>query len=142
MKQRDRLKEHKKIIKYMRRVNNQMANDEYLGLNRFRIDMYSEKWWRFSDGSGGELFIYFRITDKVTGNSAIFYANNYNYIMKINEYLNDFIIRCGSGWAGHFPHLSYIAYDVHAIKEYGSHKETPLEKYEEGVINTYNWLEK
>ena len=140
MKNKLREKEHKKIVTYMRRVNKQIMNDEYLGINRFRIDMEREYWWEFSDKSGGELSIYFKIKDNDTGNWAIFNANNYDYVLSINKYANDFLIRSSSGWAGHYPHLQYLAYDVHDIKPYGGRKETPKEKYEEGVIDYYNWL--
>ena len=49
--QKDRKKEHKKIVKHMQLINKQLAADEYMGLNRFRIDMFMEDWHRYADGS-------------------------------------------------------------------------------------------
>lgn len=136
--QKDRKKEHKKVLKDMRRINRQIENDEYLGLNRFRIDIVTENWHRFVDGSGGFLHILFKITDKLTNNKACFMADNYNYWIRMNEYANDFLIRCSSGHMGHFPPLLYAAYDVHEIVPYREFDK--LREPEDGVIDTYNWL--
>lgn len=140
--QKDRKKEHKKIVKELRRRNKQLASDEYVGLNRFRIDLLSEEMLRFPDGSGVELFYYVKLTDTLTGNSAVFYTNNFRFNYQIFEYANDFLIRCSGGRSGHFPPLHYVAYDVHEVVPYEWKKDnpTPKEKYEEGVINTYSWL--
>lgn len=141
---KDRKKEHKKVIKYMRRMNKNLLEDDYVGCGRFRLDLWSESWYRFEDGSGGELFLTFKITDTATGNKALFFANNYNYYIKIWEYCNDFLIRCSSGCLGHIPSLNYIAYDVHSIKQYvGDIKNgRVLRQPEEYVIDKYCWIGK
>lgn len=139
--QKDKKKKHKKIIKDMRRFNKQLATDEYIGLNRFRIDLFSEEIDRYSDGSGMYMYLIFKLTDKLTDNTAYFSASNYNYLYKMSEYANDFLIRCSIGHLGSFPPLHYIAYDVHTIIPYVGRKDNPIqkEKYKDGVINTYNW---
>lgn len=134
--QKERKKEHKKVIKYMRRMNKSLLNDNYIGCGRFRLDLWAENWYRFSDGSGGELFLTFKIIDTWTGNKALFFATNYDYESKIWHYTNDFLIRCSSGRTGHYPSLSYPAYDVHEIKAYVKDKEWDG-KSEEYVIDKY-----
>lgn len=138
---RERKREHKKVIAYMRKVNKQLAEDKYIGLNRFRVDMHSEYWEKYEDGSGGHLYITFKISDNSTGNTGYFLANNYDYKIRIGEYANDFLIRCSSCRTGHFPHLYYVAYDVHTIEQYDGHKgRRELPKPEGYVINTYSWI--
>lgn len=134
----DRKKEHKKVVTYMRKLNKQVMTDEYLGLNRFRMDLFAEKWNRYDDGSGGQLTIYVKMTDKETNNKAFFIVNNYDYKRKMPEYMNDFLIRCSSGQAGSWPHLHYVAYDVHTIIPYAGSKRNS-EKYEDGIITKYNY---
>lgn len=139
--QKDRKKEHKQVVKYIRRINKQLSQDEYLGINRFRIDIWSENWHRFSDGSGGELFLVFKIIDTLIGNFAMFTANNYSYAYKVGVYINDFLIRCSSGHPGHYPFLQYIVYDVSKIISYDG-CDVENKKIEEGIINKYNWIER
>lgn len=137
---KDRKKEHKKVIKYMRMRNKQLAADDYIGLNRFRIDLFSEKWFRFEDGSGGVLSLTFKLTDTWTNNTAYFICDNYDYQWRMFDYLNDFLIRCSSGRKGHWPPLHYIAYDVHEIKPYAHFKEREINiEPKDGIINKYNW---
>lgn len=138
---KERKREHKKVIAYMRRVNKQIETDEYLGLNRFRVDCFSEQWKRFYDGSGGIIIIIFKLSDKSTGNTAYFVADNWNYKREISEYANDFLIRCSSCRTGHFPRLSYAAYNIHTIEQYDGEKgRRELPTPEDGVINTYSWI--
>lgn len=134
-----RNREHKKVIKYMRALNNTLAQDEYLGLNRFRVDMYSEDWFAFDDGSGGILHIIFKLSDKRTGNTAYFIADNWSYRREISEHANDFLIRCSSGIPGHFPSLHYVAYDVHTIIPYDGDKNREI-NIQDGVVKTYSWI--
>lgn len=138
--QKERKKEHKKVIKYMRRMNKSLLKDDYIGCGRFRLDLWSESWYRFSDGSGGELFVTFKITDTWTGNKALFLANNYNYDIIVWTYVNDFLIRCSSGHSGHYPPLSYPAYDVHEIKSYAKDKEWNGKLEDEYIIDKYCWI--
>lgn len=138
--QKDRKKEHKKVVKNIRKINKQIQNDEYLGLNRFRIDMVTENWRKFEDGSGGTLIIVLKISDKLTNNKAYFIVDNYDYWREIYNYANDFLIRCSSGHIGHHPPLHYVAYDVHSIVPYGNHKATEPSKYEDSVITYYDWI--
>lgn len=137
--QKDRKKLHKKIIKYMRIINKQLYNDEYIGCGRFRIDLNYENWSRYSNGLGGYMCLIFTISDSLTGNKGFFICNNYDYKYKINNYLNDFLIRCSSGQYGHYPPLNYIAYDVHEIIPYNRIKDREV-KAEDGVINFYDWI--
>lgn len=137
--QKDREKEHKKIVKFIRNINAQLANDEYIGLNRFKIVMLSEEMYRFSDGSGIELYFIFKLIDEYTNNSACFLADSFNYKRKIFTYANDFLIRCSDGWRGHIPSLHYAAYDIHTTMPYVGRKRIRKEP-EEGVINKYNFL--
>lgn len=141
MRNKLREKEHKKIVHYMRRVNKQIINDEYLGLNRFRLDMLRENWREYDDKSGGHLNILFKITDNVTGNKAVFGCTNYGFEWCINNYANDFMIRSSNGLAGHFPHLEYYAYDVYSVVPYGNNNVTNPEKYEDDVICKYDWID-
>lgn len=134
-----REKEHRKVLKYMQKLNKQLATDEYLGLNRFRVDMFAENWNRFNDGSGGILSIIFKLSDKSTGNSAYFIADNYDYILELNKYANDFLIRCSSGREGHIPQLHYVAYDVHKIIPYDGSKREII-NIKEYVVDTYSWI--
>lgn len=136
--QKDRKREHKKIVKYTRRINKQISSDEYLGLNRFRIDIYSEDMYRYSDGSGVHLYLIFKLTDNVTNNSAYFTADNYNYDWYILQYTNDFLIRCSTGRYGHQPLLHYIAYDVHEVVEYDGRKDCKP-KFSDEAIDIYNF---
>lgn len=139
--QKDRKKVHKKIVKAMRRRNKQLATDEYIGLDRFRIDILSEEMYRFPDGNEVELFYFVKLSDKLTGNCAVFHTNNFRFNYQIFEYANDFLIRCSSGRSGHYPPLHYVAYDVHEIIPYeGGSKKDSLKEAENGVINKYNWL--
>lgn len=138
--QKDRKAVHKKVMKEIRRRNESLANDEYVGLNRFRIDMVSESMYRFSDGSGLTLSFLLKISDALTGNSCCFMANNYNYEYRIFEYANDFLIRCSDGWMGHYPPLHYVAYDVHEIVPYVGRKSNSNKEPKDGVICKYNRL--
>lgn len=123
----------------MKWLNKHIGQDSYLGLNRFRIDMYSENWFRFGDGSGGRLHIIFKLSDNVTGNTAYFFADNYDYDRKIAIYANDFLIRCSSGSPGHYPNLIYVAYDINNVIPYDrDRKKTIICK--ENVIDTYSWI--
>lgn len=137
--QADRKKEHKKVIKYIRKFNKYIESDEHIGLNRFRVDVLSEKMYRFSDGSGVELFFIIKMTDTYTGNIACFLADNFDYRNKLGTYVNDFMIRCSDGHRGHIPSLHYVAYDIHTIMPYVGRGNTN-KGYEEGIINKYNWL--
>lgn len=139
--QADRKKEHKKVIKYIRKFNKYIGNDEHIGLNRFRVDVLSETMYRFSDGSGVELFFIIKMTDTYTGNIACFLADNFNYRNKLATYVNDFMIRCSDGWRGHIPSLHYAAYDIHTIMPYVGSRKSIGNEFEEGIINKYNWLE-
>lgn len=131
---------HKEIIKYVRSVNKQLKNDEYLGLNRFRVDLFAEKWHKYSDNSGYCVTLLVKITDNLTKNKCVFSCDNYDYKYGISIYANDFLIRCSSGASGHFPTLNYIAYDVHEIVPYTKDTLGLCKKVEDGVIDTYNWL--
>lgn len=142
--QKDRKKVHKKVIKYIQMRNKQLAEDEYVGLNRFRIDIWSENMHRFSDGSGVRLIYILKLTDSLTGNSAYFETDNFWYEYKIFEYANDFLIRCSSGWSGHWPHLHYLAYDVHEVIDYKGRIDKGFvneDEYEDEIINTYSWID-
>lgn len=141
MKTKDRKVEHKKVIKYIRKWNKTLNEDDTIGCGRFRIDMWSEKWYRFSDGSGGELYVLLKLSDTLTNNSAMFYVDNFNYKCKVGQYLNDFMIRCSSGHKGHYPPLNYIAYDIHEIKEYAKYPKWNG-KVEEGILDNYDWIKK
>lgn len=134
----ERKKEHKKVVKYMRLFNKSLANDSYLGLNRFRTDIYSEKWFRFEDG-GGWLSYIFKISDKLTGNTAYFITDNYSYRYELAIHANDFLIRCSSGREGHHPPLHYVAYDVHNIIPYNMDNNKTI-VCEDGIVNTYSWI--
>ena len=142
MDRKMRKKAHKEVVKYMRALNKNIGNDEYLGINRFRVDMYSEHGYEFDDHSGVELHILFKLTDNVTGNTAIFHCDNFDYRRRLSTCTNDFLIRCSSGWSGHWPHLHYLAYDVHTIVPYAGEAKKGMkrDKFEEGVINTYSWI--
>lgn len=136
--QKDRKREHKKVIKYIRKLNKNISEDAYLGLNRFRIDSYRENWYRYEDGSGGDLNCFVKITDTLTNNCAVFIVNNYDYYYKIIEYTNDFMIRCSSGNYGHYPALHYVMYDIHEIVSYDGNK---VNNYtEKGVIGKYDFI--
>lgn len=137
--QRDRKKVHKKIMKYIRKVNKQIAADEYIGLNRFRADMFSESWFRFNDGSGGILYMHIKLSDAVTGNTAFYIVEQWGFEWKLYEYLNDFMIRCSDGCIGHHPPLHYVAYDVHDVVPYDGRKDMEP-RIEEDVIATYSWI--
>ena len=140
MRSKLRSKAHKEVVKYMRKVNKQIMNDEYLGLNRFRLDMLREDWHEYEDKSGGMLGVLFKIKDNLTGNKAAFYISRFNFEWHISEYVNDFLIRCSNGHRGSIPSLSYCAYDVHDIVPYGNHKVTDPSKYEDGVVCKYDWI--
>lgn len=137
--QKNRKKEHKKVMKYIRSMNKNLLNDEYIGLNRFRIDLFQERWFHYSDGSGGELFCLLKVTDTKTGNYGVFEVNNYDYKSQIAKYVNDFLIRCSSGHYGHYPRLHYITYDVHKIIPYKEQNNMETE-IEDGIIDNYSWL--
>ena len=139
---RERKRIHKEVVKYMRMRNKQMAADEYVGLNRFRIDLFEEDYIRYPDGSGGHLFLVFKMTDKLTGNTAYFGTNSYSYTHVMFDYLNDFLVRCSAGHSAHWPHLHYWAYDVHECIEYEGIRKKDDFKHkdpEEGVIDKYDW---
>ena len=136
---KDRKKEHRKIVKFMRKQNDVLAHDDYLGRGRFRIDMYSEDWSPYGDGSGGYMRVLFKMKDTWYGNSAMFYTNNYGYDYFVFNYLNDFLIRCSSGHMGHWPALHYAAYDVHTIVPYKKEKIKEV-KVDEDVVCSYNYL--
>lgn len=138
--QKDRKKIHKEVVKYMRWRNKELATDAYIGLNRFRIDLAQESWYRFEDGSGGELFLTFKLTDLLTGNKACFMCNNFNYDYKLLMYANDFLIRCSSGNKGHHPPLHYVAYDIHTIIPYDKDDHEKKVIPDDDVLCRYNWL--
>lgn len=139
--QKNRKKEHKKVVKFIRQLNKKISNDLYLGINRFRIDMVTENWRKFEDGSGGTLIIVLKISDKLTNNKACFIVDNYDYWREIYNYANDFLIRCSSGHAGHYPPLHYVAYDIHSIVPYNGSKNREIKETEDGVIDYYDWIE-
>lgn len=136
---KDRKKEHKKVIKYMRKFNKSLIKDDYIGCDRFRIDLWSERWYRFSDKSGGELLCVFKLSDRLADNSAYFICDNYNYQREIFSFLNDFLIRCSSGTPGHYPALNYVAYDIHNVVPYNNERNVS-NKIAEGVIDNYCWI--
>ena len=129
---------HKRIVREMRAANKHLMTDDYLGKNRFRIDMYSEKYYRYSDNSGYQINIIFKITDNKTGNKAFFLADNYNYSREIALHLTDFMIRCSTGMKGHYPPLAYVAYDVHEIVPYeGASQNVAIN---DEAIDMYDYL--
>lgn len=136
MRDKQRTKVRREIVNYMRRVNKQIANDGYLGLNRFRADIFSEKWERYSDGSGGCLTVVVKLTDKITGNSAYYVSDNYRFYRDMHECMNDFLIACSSGFHGCIPNPHYIAYDVHSIAPY---TEKSVRRTSDEAVDTYNW---
>lgn len=138
--QKDRKKSHTPIIKYMKKINKDLSNDIYLGLNRFKIDLWSENWYRFSDNSGGILNLTFKMTDNLTNNVAFFMCDNYDYEYEICKYLNDFAIRCSSGNYGHYPHLHYVAYNIHKIAPYRGNSKSNIGDIRDEVINKYSYL--
>lgn len=138
-----RKKEHKKVLRYMKKVNKQLATDEYLGLNRFRVDMYSETWHKYDNVLGGTLIIIFKLSDNVTGNTAYFISDNYDYDKEVPIHTNDFLIRCSSCHSGHYPPLHYAAYDIHDIVPYdGDKNKTIIDTIidTENILNTYSWI--
>lgn len=136
--QRDRRKIHREIVKRIQKINKQIGNDDYLGLDRFFITMKSEDWYRYPDGSGGRLLVELKIADRVTNNFATFLVNNYDYDYRLFQYLNDFLVRCSSGKYGHFPPLPYISYDVHEIVSYDM-RQIQICNNKDGIINRYDW---
>lgn len=135
--QKDREKEHNKVIKYIHKINKKIANDKYIGLNRFRVDMYREYWKRFEDNSGGYLTIVFKMTDKLTNNSACFISSNFGFVYDLNRYLNDFLVRCSSGHPGHYPPLHYVTYDISEVISYSGNKVEVIKDY---VVDKYSWI--
>lgn len=136
MRDKLREKEHKKVRKYIRAINHSISNDAYLGLNRFKVYMFNEDWLKFNDNSGGFLHMTIKMSDNLTGNSAYFYANDFNYKKDIPTYLNDFLISCSCGDHGHFPPLHYMAYDVHKLIPYAGDSEKT--KFYDEAVMTYN----
>lgn len=138
---KDRKKEHKKVVKFIRQLNKEISNDLYLGINRFRVDIYSENMYRFADGSGVKLSFIIKLYDSVTENKAYVYVTSFNYIINLKKYVNDFLIRCSSGHTGHYPPLYYVAYDVHSIVPYNGSKNREIKEVEDGVIDYYDRIE-
>lgn len=135
---RYREKEHKRLVKLMRKLNKTWGEDAFLGLNRFRADFFSERCYNFEDSSGCELTITIKMTDNLTGNCAYFITNNYAFIRDLSTYMNDFMIRCSSGYYGHIPALDYIACKIDTIIPYVGEGGRRTKFGDEGV-RTFNW---
>lgn len=136
----NRKKEHKRIVNLMQKLNKELAKDEYLGCSRFRIDLYSEDWYKYSDSSGGYMSMIFKMTDKATNNKAFFMCSSYDYDFYIPAYINDFAIRCSKGVPGHLPPLGYVAYDVHSVIPYAGQRDNNNISIETETMNKYSYI--
>ncbi len=82
-----RVKIHKALINALDKWNISLTNDEYIGRDRFGIEIYKEEWEQFEDGSGEILELVLKMYDRVTGNTACFMCNDYDCEYKIPHYL-------------------------------------------------------
>lgn len=74
MKTRDRKKIHRKIVKILKDVNKNIANDD-LWHGRFRAYEVYEQFYEYEDGSGAEMFFAFVLCDLKTGKCRLYYED-------------------------------------------------------------------
>ena len=76
---RDKMRKvyQREFNKRIRALNKNIANDE-LWRGRFVFLQRDARWWRFSDGSGGELIVFVRGYDKKTG-----YYKDYKFATRV-----------------------------------------------------------
>ena len=97
MRDKQRKRAQKKINKSVRTLNKNIKNDS-LWRGRFVVRQLKSFWWRFEDGSGGELHALLEIRDLKTCLHMSFFVNNYNTSWKLWENGNKFIAEYSGVW--------------------------------------------
>lgn len=97
MRDKQRKKAQKKINKSVRTLNKNIKNDS-LWRGRFVVHQLKSFWWRFEDGSGGELQALLEIRDLKTGLHMSFFVTNYDINWKLWENGNKFIVEYSGVW--------------------------------------------
>ena len=97
MRDKQRKKAQKKINKSVHTLNKNIKNDS-LWRGRFVVHQLKSFWWRFEDGSGGELQALLEIRDLKTGLHMSFFVNNYDINWKLWENGNKFIAEYSGVW--------------------------------------------
>ena len=87
-------KAQRKVNRWVRRQNKELAKDEFLGLNRFKMSQVN----RYHRGY--ETIYEFLILDLKTDEMETLWVDNYNFQRKLFWGMNDFIIaiRMKEGW--------------------------------------------
>ena len=101
---RDKMRKayQREFNKRIRALNKGIANDE-LWRGRFIFLQKDARWWRFSDGSGGELIIFIRGYDKKTGYYKDYRLAFAPWLKTVNwrlsmDIANDFITKAAEVW--------------------------------------------
>ncbi len=97
MRDKQRKQAQKKINKSVRALNKNIKNDS-LWRGRFVVRQLESFWWRFEDGSGGELCALLEIRDLKTGFYMRFSVNNYGTGWKLWKNGNKFIAEYSGAW--------------------------------------------
>lgn len=89
-------KKQRRLNRYIRQFNKSLAQDAFLGLNRFRVAQKA----RFDDGNLILRIYLIEFVDTKTSESKQIVVSNYDYSRQIFWGMNDFIvsIRQKEGW--------------------------------------------
>ena len=91
MRDKLRKKEQKKITKYIRAMNENIANDD-LWRGRFYGHQVQADWYRYADGSGGWHRTWIELRDKKSLMTKIIEVDNYDIKWKLFQEMNNFIV--------------------------------------------------
>ena len=101
---RDKMRKayQREFNKRIRALNKNIANDN-LWRGRFIFLQRDARWWRFSDGSGGELIVFVRGYDKKTGYYKDYRLEFAPWLKSVNWHLsmdiaNEFITEAAEVW--------------------------------------------
>lgn len=102
MKSKERKKYQRKINKAVREVNESIRLDDLWKSRFFIRQVESPQWYRYEDGSGGELFVCLRFYDKATKKYKDVFGNSYEWASGNGWYLfwemNRFIVEDCKVW--------------------------------------------
>ena len=93
----ERKKLQRKVNKVVREVNRSIERDT-LWNGRFYITQCGSQYYRYEDGSGGQLFVRFVFVDKKTGDFAVLHEDSVGVLLfngnklawKMNEFITEY----------------------------------------------------
>ena len=97
----------RKLNKVIKALNKNIENDD-LWMGRFFIRQYSAEFYKYEDGSGGELYVYLRFYDKKDKKYMEYYGDSCSIChfggTRLWHTMNDFIVEITSAWKDGRPY--------------------------------------